>query len=64
MGQAKLRGNFEERKANAEPKTERQQSPDRAFIRGHGVDKQEFNRSLLSARASGGKARLHNKTNN
>ena len=60
MGQAKQRGTFEERKANAEPK-EKHESPNRAFIRGHGIDKQEFNRSMLSARASGGKVTLHNK---
>ncbi len=61
MGEAKRRGTLEERKATAEPKV-KQESPDRTFIRGHGVDKQEFNRSLLSVRASGGKVRLHNKT--
>lgn len=60
MGEAKRRGTFEERRATAEPKVKKE-SPHRVFIRGNGVDKQEFNRSLISARAAGGKARLHNK---
>ena len=61
MGQAKQRGTFEERKTMAEPKPEKELTPNRVIVRGHGVDKQEFNRSLLSARASGGKVKLHNK---
>lgn len=61
MGEAKRRGTFEQRKATAEPKTEKELASERVIVRGHGVDKQEFNRSLLSARASGGKVRLHNK---
>ena len=62
MGEAKRRGTFEQRKATAEPKIEIEPMPNRVIVRGHGVDKQEFNRSLLSARASGGKVVLHNRT--